>query len=99
MWVEEEIRWHCYGVSATQQHVAVSCRSDESRHRVAVNGPTRTQGPIRTWSDVREKSKTESRFDLFFLIWQQVGVFLQLLKTRFKNSNKMKQITKEVFFS
>lgn len=32
MWVEEEIRWHCHGVPATQQHVAVSVRSDETRH-------------------------------------------------------------------
>lgn len=32
MWVEEEIRWHCHGVTATQEHVAVSVRSDETRH-------------------------------------------------------------------
>lgn len=32
MWVKEEIRRHCHGVTAPQQHVAVSIRSDEARH-------------------------------------------------------------------
>lgn len=58
VWVEEEIRRHCHGVSTAQKHAAVSFRSDEARHRIAVNSSTGSQGPIRILND-RKREVTQ----------------------------------------
>lgn len=54
LWVEEELWWHCHGVPAAQQHVAVSVWPYEACDQITMKGPTDTQGPIRTWSEREE---------------------------------------------